>query len=224
MRALLYNAGQLAANPGDLWAGVWKFFSSFIVSKEEEAQPEGALPYDAENRALMPDIVKGDEEAFMKFYNNTKREVFAYCLRLSKSKEATEEIMQQAYIAFWQQRHRNSNLLYPKAYVLRICSKLVWKWFALESEKRRIIELNENVTAFNIPYEEAPIQSKEIMEMIEEAVLRLPPRQQQVFRMNKLQGYSLQEIMVEMDLSYKGVESNLGLAMKYVRKYLSSRR
>jgi RNA polymerase sigma-70 factor (ECF subfamily) len=190
-------------------------------SKEEELSlPDPRQPYDTTNRALMPAIAAGDKPSFEQFYENTSHEVYSYCLKLSRSKQVTEEIMQQAYIAFWQQRERNANLLYPKAYLIRICSRMIWKWFAQDARRRRVVELNENVNAFHIPYEEAPIEVKEIRQLLEEAISTLPPKQQQIFRMNKLEGLSYQEIMAETGISYKGVDRSLYLSMIKVRKYL----
>jgi RNA polymerase sigma-70 factor (ECF subfamily) len=190
-------------------------------SKEEElSHVDPQQPYDAANRALMPAIVSGDKNAFEQFYDNTSKEVYSYCLKLSRSKQITEEIMQQAYIAFWQQRERNANLLYPKAYLVRICSRMIWKWFAEDAKKRHIVELNENVNAFNIPYQEAPIESKEIRQLLEEAISALPPKQQKMFRMNKLEGFTYQQIMEEMNVTYDTVDLTLRRAMAKVRKRL----
>lgn len=165
-------------------------------------------------------IEAGDEAAFRELYLFTRKDVFNYCVKLSRSAQAADEITQNVYLAFWNQRDRLQHIQDIKPYLLGMAARYTWQWFAEVADRRRIIELNDTVNAFDIPYEEAVIDKLAVRQLVEKCLEQLPPRQQQVFRMIKLEGFSYEETAASLSISEKTVSANLQEAMKKVKKYL----
>ncbi len=57
-------------------------------------------------------------------------------------------------------------------------------------------------------------------QLIREAVEKLSPRQQQVYRMSREQGITLQQIALQLGISYDTVREHMSNALKSIRAYL----
>jgi len=59
--------------------------------------------------------------------------------------------------------------------------------------------------------------AREIEEMLEKSIARLPEQQARIYRLNLCEGMQVAEIAQVMNLKYKNAEYNLGMARKSVR-------
>jgi RNA polymerase sigma-70 factor (ECF subfamily) len=172
-----------------------------------------------EERQLFRDIANNDQEAFRAFYELTSSRVYGYCMKMGKSVPVATELLQETYLTLWKERKYLAEVIYPRAYVVRIASRAVYKYFSKRNNSRQVIELYEADQLLQ-PLDmaaHASLETKEILQVIENAVRKLPPQQEKVFRMNKLEGFSYKEISEQLGLSISTVGNYLEIAMKKVR-------
>jgi RNA polymerase sigma-70 factor (ECF subfamily) len=190
------------------------------ASARRTEQSQAMQPSD-EDKKVFSDIATGSEEAFERFYNMTSSQVYGYCLRMAKSQALAVELMQEAYVQLWEGRKSLHNVTYPRAYIMRIASRCVYRYLTNNAARRQIMELNEATNVINLDTPtSAAMETKEILQRIEKAVLQLPPQQQLVFRLCKYDGLSYQQIANQLSIAVPTVSRNITEAMKKVRSHV----
>ena len=133
-----------------------------------------------------------------------------------KSKEEAEEIVQDIFASLW----KNHNILIisnlesylfssvRKGVISKIRSKLV-------HEKYRNYYL-QFFPGYSLATEEA-VEFNELSTAIENALLQLPEKSRQVFRLNRLQGLSISEISEILKMPRRTIEHRLTKSLRELR-------
>ncbi len=173
-----------------------------------------------DEKALLALVAKGDRQAFKQLYtshlNNLYRSVFLF----TKSKEETEEILQEIFIKIWENREKLSEVDSLKNYLFRFAkNKLLDNIRHLQvrqralSEIRRTKDISENTTRDQCTY-------KEYYYLVQQAIEKLPPKRKLIFRLNIENGLSQDEIAGQLNISKSVVQKQIYKASYFVREYL----
>lgn len=122
-----------------------------------------------------------------------------------------EDIIQDVFIDVWQRRASLEIKTGIKAYLLTAVKYQVMRHFDEKSKARTTSSLPE---AF---YEEDVFGFEELYHEIEVAVDMLPLRAQLVFRMSRLEGYSVEEIAEKLKITPQTVHNQLSKSLKIMR-------
>ncbi|WP_192345918.1 sigma-70 family RNA polymerase sigma factor [Algoriphagus sp. Y33] len=135
----------------------------------------------------------------------------AYCKIGNQS--VVEDMLQEIFIDIWQRRESLEIKSGIKGYLLTAVKYQVMKYFD-ELTKTRSGSANTFPESF---YEEDVFGFEELYKEIEIAVEMLPPRAQLVFRMSRLEGYSVDEIADKLNISPQTVHNQLTKSLKIMR-------
>lgn len=168
---------------------------------------------------ILKAIRQDDKMAFNELYNRYWKKVYLHACSKIRSKEASEEIVEDFFINLWQKRHTlaiNNFSAYIYASIKNRCLNYLqqktienkhWEYY-----KQFVPEFDDttsNSVAFN-----------NLMESIYDGMTQLPEKSKRVFEMNKLQGKSIKEIAQVLKLSEKAIEYHLSCSVKKLRLYL----
>ncbi|KAA2241299.1 sigma-70 family RNA polymerase sigma factor [Chitinophaga agrisoli] len=159
----------------------------------------------------------GDHLAFSKIFDGYYDLIFQKVFKFCQSKEEAEEITQEAFIQLFIHRHNIQDCegFFPYLYVTA-------KRLAISFYRKKIVrqeyqaELKNTYQEHDQPIE-AALEGKYLNGILTEVLEELPPQQQMVYRMNKLEGYSYQDIAERAGLSRNTVRNHLSLASKFIR-------
>lgn len=123
-----------------------------------------------------------------------------------------EDLIQEIFMDIWNRRHSLEIKSGIKAYLLTAVKYQVMKYFD-EQAKSRIFNTDD------LPgyYEEDIFAFEELYSQIELAVDSLPPRAGLIFRMNRLEGYSVEEVAEKLNLSPQTVHNQISKSLKIMR-------
>ena len=123
-----------------------------------------------------------------------------------------EDLIQEIFMDIWNRRHSLEIKSGIKAYLLTAVKYQVMKYF---DEQAKIRTLNTD----DLPgyYEEDVFAFEELYSQIELAVDSLPPRAGLIFRMNRLEGYSVDEVAEKLKISPQTVHNQLSKSLKIMR-------
>ena len=124
-----------------------------------------------------------------------------------------EDILQEIFIDIWQRRASLEIKSGIKGYLLTAVKYQVMKHFD-ELAKSRANRTDSLPESF---YEEDVFGFDELYKEIEIAVEMLPARSQLVFRMSRLEGYSVDEIADQLKISPQTVHNQLSKSLKILR-------
>ena len=159
---------------------------------------------------------RGDADAFEYFFKEYMHLLYSYALGFMKEKEEAEDIVQDVYVYFWNNRGK---ILYTDsvyAYLLRaVKNACINKRQHEEVERKyqREILFTEK-EAFDWRDADAV---REVRQRLLDAIERLPERCKQIFTMSCMDGLKYKEIAEQMGISENTIKTQVKLAYKKLR-------
>lgn len=169
-------------------------------------------------------MVNGDISSFNVLYNHYNRTVHANILKLIRCPHSSAEILQDVFVALWQNRHKVSTeesvggwlfvVSYNKS-LNTLKNNLKGSISYLEELNKEFVDETET-TDFEVQYQ---VQLK----VLDEAVNYLPARKKEVFKLCRFEGRSKEEVALAMGISLQSVNDYLKQANQAIRKYILNR-
>jgi RNA polymerase sigma-70 factor (ECF subfamily) len=174
-----------------------------------------------EEGLLLKEVAKGNEKAFRALYDAYFTHLSAYIFKLSKSKAATEEIVQEIFVKLWVNRALLTGIAILDAYIFTMArNKTIDYLRKLAKETQLITALSIQLQEYNNNIDDK-LNISELQLIIEEALSQLSPQKIQIFRLSKQEGLSHDEIANKMQLSKSTVKNHLSETLKHVREHIS---
>jgi len=174
-----------------------------------------------ENMDLLMKLRKGDEAAFIKIYNQYRSKIYTYAYQLCKSSDIAEEIVQEVFIKIWQKKEQLNLELSFNAYIKKITLNHVLNYLKKTARERALqeqilytIETSSNRT-------EDHILEKELRQIYDEAIARLPQQKKIIYQLCRLQELSHDEIALKLNISKNTVKNHMVEASRSIRDYVS---
>jgi RNA polymerase sigma-70 factor (family 1) len=172
-------------------------------------------------RELIERLISGDEIAFRRVFDHYKNRLYSFCLKLTKSDERAEEIVHDVFLKVWLHREKINPELSFNAFVFKITKNLSLNFLrkaALDSalKRRLFLEIEKaDQSTMNL------LTSIDYEHSLQKAIEHLPPQQQIVFKMSRIEGYTHAEIAEKLHLAKGTVKNYMILAVENVSKFLN---
>lgn len=178
-----------------------------------------SVPYNEPE--LLLQVAAGSEDAFRQLFRQYQSRLYTYALKLTRSHELAEDILQEIFLSLWHRRATLPGISHFQAYIYRMAHNEAYhgvRRLAREQLVMHMLSADSNEVA--IDQSDRPLLSREIRQHIERLCDQLSPKQREVFRMSKEQGMKLQEIADRMNISINTVKTHLKEAIQFLRSEL----
>lgn len=167
---------------------------------------------------LIKAFKKGDAQAFESLFNLYYKRLYYFLFGLLKSKEDTEEIVQETFLKIWESRELFWEN-YPFESLLFRIAKNAFLNHNRKKVNRTIFEKHFGFfTDFSESSADQYILFQETQSIIETIVNGLPPKRKEIFLLQKVEGLSRQEIASKLGISIITVDSQLLKANKHLKE------
>ncbi|HEY4148265.1 MAG TPA: RNA polymerase sigma-70 factor [Chitinophagaceae bacterium] len=180
--------------------------------------PTIALPGES---AWLLQTAKGDEKAFRKLYDAYRPRIYSFALHLTEDVSAADEIVQEVFLRVWMYRQKLPEVIHFNAWLYSIARNQVFDALKAIAKERAFHASLPDETADNTT--EEFLRHKEYEQLLRQAVLQLPERQQQIYHLSRDAGIQHAEIAGRLNISRNTVKTHLVHALKSIRKYLQYR-
>jgi RNA polymerase sigma-70 factor (ECF subfamily) len=191
------------------------------------------VPIYLEDKKLVKRLLAGDEQAFSQFFDENFRRLYRFTLaRTSHDEEATREIVQAAMSRALRKinSYRGESALFT--WLCVITRNEMVDWMRRNARYREHIVLTEDhpeiqaaVDSFLAPEVDDPgshYQKYEASRLIQVALDKLPPKYGDALEWKYIEGYSVKEIALKMDLSPEAAQSLLARAKRAFQEIYST--
>jgi RNA polymerase sigma-70 factor (family 1) len=174
---------------------------------------------DAE-KLLLNKISLGDEQAFRILFDQHRKRVYTYALKIVKSDSYAEEILHDVFMKIWQ--HKSiSEIENLKLFLRTITKNTTFKVLRrIKLEMRTNDEWGHNWEEVHNETEEA-ILLKDTAEILNEGINMLSPQQKLVYMLCKEEGLKYADVALRLSISTETVKSHMKQAFKFLRTYMS---
>lgn len=163
---------------------------------------------------------KEGSTAFVAIYNRYWAELYTAAFRRLKSKELSEEILQDLFTTLWVNRFQlqiNSSL---RAYLHQAIRNQVLNYFEKEEVRQRYRAYLQALSSDSDNSVEAIISCNDLAALLEKEVGKLPEKCREVYQLSRQWHLPNKEIAAMLHISEKTVESHLTKALKTLKGQL----
>lgn len=161
-------------------------------------------------------IVASDKQAF----NNLFRALYPPLIRFARTynrDEATaRDIVQEAFVALWEERRQLEPNRSIKAYLYRIVRNKSLNYLRDHADENIGLSRTLSLEAA-APVGEEPSNADELLDLLEQWVEQLPARQREAFELSRFEGLSHEEIAGVMEVSSNTVNNHIVAALSFLR-------
>lgn len=158
-----------------------------------------------------------EESSFSTIYDVYWERLFRYVIRILPDENDVADIVQETFIAFWEMRGKLENIKCIKSYLFVIARNLAFKRFREQVKhgdiERRLVdhygEADESMLA--------KIDTRELSDIIDAEVDKLPERMREVFVLSRKEHLSYKEIAERLKISDQTVKKQINKSLKHLR-------
>ena len=161
-------------------------------------------------------IAGGDYAAFRVLHDRLSEQLYYYAYKRTGNQAASEDLLQEAFIIYWEHRANFSSLIAVKAYLFTTLRYLISNYTKVQANRQRIVgnlEFDEVVT------EEHLLISAEVGALVRRAISELPPHIEKVIELS-ISDYTVEMIAKELNMSPNTVKALKKSGYKLLREKL----
>ena len=171
---------------------------------------------------LFQRVAGGDDYfAFEKIFKSSYKSLCSFANRIVRSHELAEEIVDDVFCNLWKNRARIQITSSFRSYLITsVRNKSLDCLRKRKNEKNSVLESASSVPCRqSIAYENMAFE--ELSRRIEAAIQELPRQCRTIFLMSRDQDLKYKEIAEILNISIKTVDTQMGRALKYLRKTIA---
>ena len=164
--------------------------------------------------------IPGDEAAFKTLFTGHYRGMYNYACIILKDEAEAEEIVQNVFVRLWEKQNSIQIETSLKAYLYRMVyndcmNHIKHRAVVLKFQKEKTYVMkNERDNS------EDKIASTQLNEHLSNALRELPEQCRTIFQLSRFEDLKYREIAVQLGISEKTVENQMGKALKLLRMKL----
>lgn len=169
---------------------------------------------------ILKKIISGDRKAFSTLYQRHLSELYNYIYLFTKSRESSEEIVQDIFVKIWEKKEHLQYITSFKPYLYKSAKNLLLDEIRRNAVKAKAVNaLKPDSEDSNERTDEALIY-KQHMKIAEEAIAMLPEKRRAIFLMRTREELSLDEIAAKLNISKSVVKKQLYAGISFVRQHM----
>ncbi|HWV75399.1 MAG TPA: RNA polymerase sigma-70 factor [Pseudosphingobacterium sp.] len=170
-----------------------------------------------QDRECINQLEAGSESVFTAIYEQYWASLFKYVIRILPEEDEAADVVQETFVTFWELRSRLAKVRSIKAYLFIMARNLAFKRFRenlkQETVEDRLVEFYANTDVSM----EQMIELKDLADLIDAEIGRLPEKMREVFVLSRKEHLSYQEIAERLEISDETVKKQISRALKYLR-------
>lgn len=165
-------------------------------------------------------LSNGDGEAFEKLYRLHSARLLGYLIKLVKSENIASELLQDAFVKIWNNRHNLDPNLSFRSYLFRISENMVYDFFRKAARDKKLQETLIHNAIHQYTHVEEILSRKENVQLLQDVLSALPPKRRQVFQLIKIEEKSYAEVSDLLHISISTINDHVVKATKFIRENL----
>ena len=168
---------------------------------------------------LLQQMAGGDRQVFTELYKRYWEDLFITAAKALRGKEEAADVVQDVFLSLWSRRNeldlQGSLAAYLHTSVRYKCIHYIEKNI---TRRDYLVQLAEVAISASSPNAEINLQLKEMQQIVNNAVAKMPPKMQEVYKLSHQEHLSYKEISDCMNISVETVKKHIQHALQLIRK------
>lgn len=175
------------------------------------------------DKVMLKLLQQGDEDLYRKIFVQLQPALVVYAKEYVLDADMAANIVQEAFLKMWERRNNIQVGTILNAYLYKsvrnLCLNYLRHLKVEDTYAGRVQQMQLNYEALKDKSAERLLEA-EILERIQQAVIKMTPQCKKVFELSRFEGKSYKEIAQELGIAEKTVENQMGKALKVARAEL----
>jgi RNA polymerase sigma-70 factor (ECF subfamily) len=171
---------------------------------------------------LLARIAEGDEKAFNELFGIYRNRLYAYLIKITKSKETAEEATLDVFLKIWNARHILKEINNFETFIFRVVHNKAIDYLRIAKRSRlqqQEIWLDIEALVLAEGADERILKS-ETETAINRAIRQLSPQRQEAFRLSREEFLNYDQIAEKMNLSRNTIKNHVSAALSFIRGHI----
>lgn len=169
---------------------------------------------------LLVKLSNGNTKAFEEIFKLYFPKLKLFLSGFTDAEAEAEDLTQDVFVKLWQSRQSLTNVENLNAYLYRMAKNTLYTYLN-HSFAPYIISGTDSLPIPSVDELEELLFAKELEEMIDITIDRMPPKRKTIFCLSRKQGLSNDEIALHLNISKRTVETHISAALADLRKVIS---
>lgn len=173
------------------------------------------------DKDLVAEFLKGKVKAFDLLYAKYSARLYKFALMLLKNREDARDVVQETFLRMWQKRQELAENKSIKSFLFTISYNIMIDQLRKKLNDKNYLQSLEKNFNFDHSKTENLADFNMLNSQIREIIEELPPRRREIFIQSREKGFSNKEIAENLNISVKTVETQISLAVRFLKSRLS---
>jgi len=175
-------------------------------------------PFNQEN--LLKELAKSNKHALEELFNYYYPRLYNFSKSFLKIEDGIDDILQEVFLKIWHNRREIKHSETFNSYIFTITRNLLLNELRsrLNNQKVRDRIMEASVAEEYLLVES--VEYEELKERVDSLIDALPQKQQEIFKMSRIEGLSHKEIAEQKNISTKTVEYHIGQSISFIKSRL----
>jgi RNA polymerase sigma-70 factor (ECF subfamily) len=169
---------------------------------------------------LMLEIKADNMFAFDVLYRRYSKKVYKFGYSILKSTEDSENLIQDVFLNFWENRRNIEKDSSIKSYIFTITYNSAISFIRKKARESEFVEYLKALQQTSEEPVNVELEYKELSNKLEEIINKLPQRQKEVYQLHRIEGLNYKQIAERLHISVNTIENHMASALKTIRKNL----
>ncbi|MDJ1470490.1 MULTISPECIES: RNA polymerase sigma-70 factor [Xanthocytophaga] len=163
--------------------------------------------------------LQDDQDAFREVYKRHWRSVFLVAYKKLHDKELAEEFTQNLFVDVWEKRSENTIRQLP-SYLFGALKFTIINYYKSQMVHEKYVSYKHGNNDSISHTTEELVMLADLSQAIEKGMALLPPKSREVFKLSRVEHFSVKEIASLLNISEKAVEYHITQSLKQIRVHL----
>ena len=169
---------------------------------------------------LMQEIKADNMLAFDLLYRRYSGRLSKFGYSILKSKEETENLIQDVYLSLWENRFNVEKNSSVKSYLFTIAYNSAITQIRKKAREFQFIEYVKTLQEISNEPVSMEIEYNELTNKLDKIIEELPRRQKEIYTLHRVKGLKYNEIAQSLNISVNTIECQMSRALKTIRAKL----
>ncbi len=173
-----------------------------------------------DEEVLIEKVPLSDRDAFSKLYLLYLNDLYRYVYLFTKSKEQSEEIVQNVFLKVWERRESLDTVNSFRAYIYKMAKNLLLDDIRKKQLSAKVLYLIKPESEKSYEQSDAGIIYNQYCQIAQNAINLLPKRRRMIVELRTKEDLTLDEIAEKLSISKHVVKKQLYAGLGFIKTYL----
>jgi len=172
-----------------------------------------------QEKLFIRELKLGNAKAFEALYDYYHARLYGFCLKVTKTKHEAESVVQEVFIAIWENRENIDENRAFGGYIFRIAKNKILNRIKHNISRQVYLDYlqKENQSQNDLRKD---IEFHELKDFLQKTIQDLPEKTRNIFLLSRNEGLTYKEIAQKLDLTENVVDHEIRKSLKHIKEQL----